>query len=231
MITSIRGTFPAFTSCAVHCVASGTRPRPGSLPEPYLARTEYSPGVDVRTGTDSSVTETAVSLGRIGPAATTIDGCSRRSPSVPPSPADYAAIARITRDAYLAAGYFESADHPYMQQIQDVATRADRATIWVAERAGTIVGSVTLALAGEKYADIALDDELEFRMLVVDPAVQRSGAGRAMVEAIIAHAGSLDGIRAVALTTGGDWESAHGLYRKTGFAGYPSATGMCPAPT
>jgi N-acetylglutamate synthase-like GNAT family acetyltransferase len=106
----------------------------------------------------------------------------------PAVPADFAAIARITRDAYLAAGYFETADHPYMKQIQDVATRADRATVWVAERAGQIVGSVTLALAGEKYADIALDDELEFRMLVVDPAVQRSGAGLAMVEAIIAHA-------------------------------------------
>ncbi|MET3935369.1 GNAT family N-acetyltransferase [Arthrobacter sp. OAP107] len=139
----------------------------------------------------------------------------------PAVPADFAAIARITRDAYLAAGYFETPDHPYMKQIQDVATRAKRATIWVAERAGTIVGSVTLALAGEKYADIALDDELEFRMLVVDPAVQRSGAGLAMVEAIIAHARSLDGIRAVALTTGGDWESAHGLYRKTGFRRVP----------
>ena len=139
----------------------------------------------------------------------------------PAVPADYAAIARITRDAYLAAGYFEDAEHPYMKQIQDVGTRAGRATVWVAERAGRIVGSVTLALAGEPYADIALQDELEFRMLVVDPAVQRSGAGKAMVEAIIAHARSLDGISAVALTTGGDWESAHGLYRKTGFHRVP----------
>ena len=44
---------------------------------------------------------------------------------------------------------------------------------------------MTLAVEGEPYADIALDDELEFRMLVVDPAVQRSGAGQAMVQAII----------------------------------------------
>ncbi|MET3720233.1 MULTISPECIES: GNAT family N-acetyltransferase [unclassified Arthrobacter] len=131
--------------------------------------------------------------------------------------ADFNAIARITRDSYLAAGYFDSADHPYMQQIQDVAARASKATIWVAERNGQVVGSVTLALAGEQYADIALDDEVEFRMLVVDPAVQRSGAGQAMVEAIIAHARSLDGINGVALTTGKTWESAHGLYRKTGF--------------
>ena len=146
----------------------------------------------------------------------------------PAVPADYEAIARITRDSYLAAGYFDSADHPYMKQIQDVARRAAQATIWVAERDGRIVGSVTLAVAGEPYADIALDDELEFRMLVVDPAVQRSGAGQALVEAIIAHARSLDGIRAVALTTGGTWESAHGLYRKTGFRRIPERDWFVP---
>lgn len=115
-----------------------------------------------------------------------------------------------------------------MKQIQDVARRAAQATIWVAERDGQVVGSVTLAVAGEPYADIALDDELEFRMLVVDPAVQRSGAGRAMVEAIIGHARSLDGIRAVALTTGGTWESAHGLYRKTGFYRVPERDWFVP---
>lgn len=146
----------------------------------------------------------------------------------PAVPADYDAVARITRDAYLAAGYFASADHPYMLQVQDVAKRVGQATVWVAERAGSVVGSVTLAVAGEPFADIALADELEFRMLVVDPAVQRSGAGKAMVEAIIAHAKSLDGITAVALTTGSTWESAHGLYRKIGFQRVPERDWFVP---
>jgi GNAT superfamily N-acetyltransferase len=142
--------------------------------------------------------------------------------------ADFDAIARITADSYLAAGYFDSADHPYMQQIQEVAARAAKATIWVAERDGQVVGSVTLALAGEPYADIALADELEFRMLVVDPAVQRGGAGQAMVKAIIERAKSLDGINGVALTTGRTWESAHGLYRKTGFRRVPARDWLIP---
>lgn len=142
--------------------------------------------------------------------------------------ADYDAVARITRDSYLAAGYFASADHPYMVQVQDVARRAAEAVIWVAERAGRIVGSVTLAVAGEAFSDIALADELEFRMLVVDPAVQRSGAGKAMVEAIVDHAKSLPGINAVALTTGSTWESAHGLYRKTGFKRAPERDWFVP---
>lgn len=142
----------------------------------------------------------------------------QQQPTIRPAvEADFPAIARITGDSYLSAGYFDDPAHPYMVKIMDVAERAQQATIWVAERDGTIIGSVTLALAGEPYADIALPDELEFRMLVVDPAVQRSGAGRAMVEAIIDYARTLPGIRAVALTTGKDWESAHGLYRRTGF--------------
>jgi len=142
--------------------------------------------------------------------------------------ADFPAIARITGDSYLSAGYFDDASHPYMVKIMDVAARARQATIWVAEREGTIVGSVTLALAGEPYADIALQDELEFRMLVVDPAVQRSGAGKAMVDAIVSHARTLPGIRAVALTTGQTWESAHGLYRKTGFHRAPERDWLVP---
>ena len=139
----------------------------------------------------------------------------------PAVPADYDSVARITRDAYLEAGYFETADHPYMQQVQNVALRAEKATVWVAEHSGHVIGSVTLALAGEPFADIALDDELEFRMLVVDPAVQRSGAGKAIIEAIIAHAKVSSGIQAVALTTGTSWKSARALYRSTGFQRAP----------
>ncbi|CAM3076972.1 acetyltransferase [Arthrobacter ulcerisalmonis] len=146
----------------------------------------------------------------------------------PAVPADYSEIARITVASYLAAGYFDDDQHPYMQAIQDVAHRAAHAMIWVAERHGMIVGSVTLAVAGEPFADIALAGELEFRMLVVDPEVQRSGAGKALVEAIIAHARSLPGIDAVALTTGMTWESAHGLYRKTGFSRVPERDWFVP---
>lgn len=115
-----------------------------------------------------------------------------------------------------------------MQRIQQVADRAAVAVIWVAERQGAIVGSVTLAVAGEPYADIARPGELEFRMLVVDPAVQRSGAGRAMVQAIIEHARGMQGIDSVALTTGVTWESAHGLYRAFNFERTPERDWVVP---
>jgi len=142
--------------------------------------------------------------------------------------ADYDAVARVTRDSYLDAGYFDDAGHPYMRKIQDVALRAGQATIWVAEREGRVIGSVTLAVAGEPYADIALQDELEFRMLVVDPAVQRSGAGQAMLNAIVEHARSLPDVTGISLTTGATWESAHGLYRKNGFRRVPGRDWFVP---
>ena len=136
-------------------------------------------------------------------------------------PTDYDAVARITMEAYLGAGYFASAEHPYMQKIMRVGERASAAPVIVAERDGVVVGSATLAAYGEEWADIALPDELEFRLLVVDPKVQRSGAGAAMVEAILEMARGMDGIDAVSLTTGDDWYGAHALYRKLGFSRVP----------
>lgn len=139
----------------------------------------------------------------------------------PITEADYGDVARITAAAYLGAGYFESVEHPYMQKIMRVGERAAVAPIIVAERDGVVVGSATLAVFGDAWADIALKDELEFRLLVVDPAVQRSGAGRTMVEYILERARATDGITAVSLTTGDSWHTAHALYRRLGFARVP----------
>ena len=121
---------------------------------------------------------------------------------------DYDAVARITADAYLGAGYFDSVEYPYMQKIMRVGERAAAARIIVAER--------------DEWADIALADELEFRLLVVDPSVQRTGAGRAMVAWILDRARGAEGIRAVSLTTGDDWHSAHALYKNLGFSRVPA---------
>ena len=54
-------------------------------------------------------------------------------------------------------------------------------------------------------------------MLAVDPGLQRSGVGRALVEAVVAHARTLEGINAVSLTTGSNWTAAHRLYERLGF--------------
>ncbi|WP_082471605.1 GNAT family N-acetyltransferase [Arthrobacter sp. Leaf234] len=134
---------------------------------------------------------------------------------------DYDAVRRITRDAYLEAGYFADDAHPYMAVLSDIEHRAQHAEVWVAERHGTVVGSVALTFAGQRYTDIAVEGELEFRMLAVDPSVQRGGVGRAMVERIVEHARTLTGIEAVSLTSGSEMVRAHRLYTSMGFVRVP----------
>lgn len=132
------------------------------------------------------------------------------------TPADYPEIARIAEAAYLGPAYFDSPEHPYMRQIADVAYRAARGTVLVAERDGRIVGSVTVMAFGDGFEEVAREGEFEFKLLVVDPAVQRSGAGTAMVAEVEARARRA-GACAVVLTTGPDWDAAHGLYRRLGY--------------
>lgn len=139
----------------------------------------------------------------------------------PVTAADYDDVRRITCAAYLEAGYFEAPDHPYMRVLADVEHRAEHAEIWVAERESAVVASVAITFEGQRYTDIAVAGELEFRMLAVDPNCQRGGVGRQMVEAIIEHARSLDGITAVSLTSGSDMTRAHALYRSLGFERQP----------
>lgn len=146
----------------------------------------------------------------------------------PITPTDYDAVARITADAYLGAGYFDSTQHPYMEKILRVGERAAAAPIMVAENGDGVVASATLAVYGDEWADIALPDELEFRLLVVDPNVQRSGAGTTMVKAILEQARAMKGICAVSLTTGDDWHGAHALYEKLGFVRVPERDWIVP---
>jgi ribosomal protein S18 acetylase RimI-like enzyme len=134
----------------------------------------------------------------------------------PVRPEDYDDVRRITRGAYLDAGYFPDETHPYVAVLADIEHRAQHAEVWVAERDG-----VALTFAGQRYTDIAVEGELEFRMLAVDPTVQRGGVGRAMVERIIEHARTLPGIEAVSLTSGSDMLPAHRLYESMGFVRIP----------
>ncbi|GAB3548868.1 GNAT family N-acetyltransferase [Arthrobacter tumbae] len=135
--------------------------------------------------------------------------------------ADYDDVRRITRDAYLHAGYFSDPDHPYVQILSDIEHRAEHAEVWVGEEGGVVVGSFAITFEGQRYTDIALAGELEFRMLAVDPSVQRGGIGRRMVEWIIDYARALDDIDAVSLTSGSDMVRAHRLYESLGFERVP----------
>ena len=136
------------------------------------------------------------------------------------APSDFPDVRRITRDAYVHAGHF-SAEHPYMDVLDDVEHRAEHAQVWVAESGGRVVAAVTLTFAGEPYSEIAVDGELEFRMLAVDPACQGNGLGRAMVGKVVEHARQLPGIEAISITSATFMERAHALYESFGFRRTP----------
>jgi ribosomal protein S18 acetylase RimI-like enzyme len=145
---------------------------------------------------------------------------------------DHAAIAHLTVASYVDGGHIHPED-TYIENLQDVAGRASLARVLVGEvelevgdgddrEARTVVaGSVVLTLPGMPMSETARDGELEFRMLAVDPSVQRRGVARALVRAAIDRAEHLEGIEAVVLTTMETMTSAHRLYASEGFVRVP----------
>ncbi|MDR6558185.1 GNAT superfamily N-acetyltransferase [Arthrobacter pascens] len=108
-----------------------------------------------------------------------------------------------------------------MRVLEDVEHRAEHAEVWVAEASGAVVAAVTLTLVGQPYSEIAIDGELEFRMLAVDPAVQGGGVGRVLVRRVIEHAQSLPAVGAISITSATFMERAHSLYESLGFERVP----------
>lgn len=130
---------------------------------------------------------------------------------------DYPAVGDLTRAAYVEAGHIDPAS-PYSRTLTDIAARQDG--LVVAEVDGTVAGAVNIAAPGSDMAEIAYDNELEFRMLAVHPDYQRRGVGRALVEHLLqtARAQRLDG---VVLTTMASMTTAHAMYQAMGFQRAP----------
>lgn len=136
-------------------------------------------------------------------------------------PADFDAIARLTVAAYKADG--QLVDEPdYERLLADVPARASTGELLVAvdEPTGRVLGSVLFVLPGSPYAQLSGPGEAEFRMLAVDPAAQRRGAGAALVRACLDRATEL-GCRRVRICTRSFSVPAHRLYAKFGFVRTP----------
>jgi GNAT superfamily N-acetyltransferase len=108
-----------------------------------------------------------------------------------------------------------------MSVLDNVEHRAAHAEVWVAEASGAVIAAVTLTFAGQPYSEVAIDNELEFRMLAVDPAAQGGGVGRAIVRQVIEHAQSLPTTKAISITSATFMERAHVLYESLGFQRVP----------
>ena len=103
----------------------------------------------------------------------------------------------------------------------DVADRAGRAEVLVAEVDGEVAGSVVLTPPGSPLAETAGDGEYEFRMLAVHPRFHRRGVGGALLAEIVARARAEEGVDAVVLTTMPSMTGAHRMYERAGFVRVP----------
>jgi GNAT superfamily N-acetyltransferase len=138
-------------------------------------------------------------------------------------PEEYEALGDITARAYLDDGHLDFGEEDdYLHLLRDVARRVAEAEVLVAvDHAGTVLGGVTFARAGEKWADIARDGEAEFRMLAVAKDARGRGVGEALVRACVERAREIGGCPRMVLSTQSGMATAHRIYERMGFVRAP----------
>ena len=138
-------------------------------------------------------------------------------------PGDYAALGAVTVAAYRAVpGYV--GEPTYEDELRDVGTRAaavDTEVFVAVADDGVVLGGVTYAASpASPQAEFDDPDAAGFRMLAVDPVAQGTGAGAALVTAVVERARA-DGRRRVIIHSTRWMTTAHGVYTRRGFVRRP----------
>ena len=105
-------------------------------------------------------------------------------------PAEWQEIGELVVDAYVTGYGMSGTEDGYAGVLRDVAGRAADSDVLVAVAGDQIVGSVTMLGPGARMAEISQPGEKEFRFMAVRPDRWGQGIARALVEAVIARAGS-----------------------------------------
>lgn len=98
----------------------------------------------------------------------------------PATEADLERVGEISVSAYESAGQLEPGA-PYIATLRDTPSRMRDAILLVAEREGTVVGTVTICPYESPFREVSRADELEFRFLAVDPRAWGTGVGSQLV--------------------------------------------------
>jgi ribosomal protein S18 acetylase RimI-like enzyme len=125
-------------------------------------------------------------------------------------------------DVVLAAYESEGLAPPsYRATLREARDRARDAEIAVAvDAARQVLGSVTFATPGSRWAELSREGEAEFRMLGVHPEQRGRGVGAALVEWCLERAAAL-GAHRVVICSATSMQAAHHLYRRRGFVRRP----------
>ncbi|MFC5908290.1 GNAT family N-acetyltransferase [Streptacidiphilus monticola] len=139
----------------------------------------------------------------------------------PVRPAELEEVGHLVAEAFIVDGHTERGGR-YESVIRDTADRAARAELLVAvdEETGAVLGSVTFAPPGSAYADLAVDDEGEFRMLAVSPGARGRGVGLLLVRAVLDRGREL-GLSRIVMSTHKSMVFAHRIYDREGFVRTP----------
>ena len=132
---------------------------------------------------------------------------------------DLAAVGRITVEAYRGDGFLD-AGADYLDELSDAARRDREAEVWVAVEGPQVLGSVTFCSPGTAFAELAHDNEGEFRMLGVAQPARRRGVAEALVVRCVERSREL-GYDALVLCSMRQMATAHRLYERLGFQRLP----------
>ena len=133
-------------------------------------------------------------------------------------PEDLDAAGEVTVAAY--AEFTTGPSDHYVALLRDAVRRDREAELWVAERDGEVLGTVTIALPGSPWREIAGEREGEFRMLAVSPTARRRGVGEALTRLVMDRFREL-GFDGVVLSSLAEMTSAHRVYERHGFRRAP----------
>ncbi len=141
-------------------------------------------------------------------------------------PHEFEAVGELTAGAYLGDGLLDlGARDPYLAVLRDARRRAGHAELLVAAGPGDdgaeeVLGTVTFAVHGGEYAEIARPGEGEFRMLAVRPGARGRGVGETLVRECVDRARAL-GLERLTLSSHPMMHTAHRLYGRLGFVRTP----------
>ncbi|QDW62174.1 GNAT family N-acetyltransferase [Oerskovia sp. KBS0722] len=135
------------------------------------------------------------------------------------TPAEHEAVADLLDAAY---GHEYSISDAYRAVLRDVASRATEHDVWVAvdDETGALLGTVATPSPGRHISPLALDGELDFRLLGVAPAARGRGIGAALTLHVLDVARA-QGAQRVVMNSGPQMTRAHRLYEALGFRRLP----------
>jgi ribosomal protein S18 acetylase RimI-like enzyme len=135
-------------------------------------------------------------------------------------PAEYDRVARLTVEAYTAD--YDDLPDDYLAELAAVEQRAVAHQVWVAvdDETGEIHGTMATGTPGRTISALALEGELDYRLLAVDPAARGRGVGKALTEFTYGLARER-GLHRVVMNSGENMVGAHRLYFGLGFERVP----------